>query len=395
MLRRLLSAALLFLPLGCRDADAPTTAPDLPPALAGLPTAQLQFRQIDVGGDHACGTTLDSLAYCWGSNSVGQLGDGTRITPLKPVPVEGGRRWRHLTTGGAFSCGVTSNFEAWCWGWNLTGQLGDGTTTNRVHPVRVAGGHKFRQIRAGSQHACALTTDNVAWCWGLNMFGQVGDGSTAHRRPSPVRVSGTRTFVELSAGAHHTCGRTSAGKAWCWGRNAFGALGEGTDTNRNVPKAVLGGLAFRQLYAGGAHTCAVTTGNKPYCWGHNNEGQLGDGTTDPHFTPHAVAAGGRSFESVSAGNAYSCGVTLSHQGLCWGRNVDGQLGDGTTSSPRLFPTMIAGSATNWQFVRAGSNSTCGVALSRLGLCWGRNDLHQLGDGTDQPSPVPVGVARPN
>ena len=108
MIRRLLSAALLLLPLGCRDADEPATAPDVSTGLAILPTAALQFRQIDVGGDHACGTTLDSLAYCWGSNSSGQLGDGTKITPLKPVPVEGRRRWRHVSPGGAFSCGVTS-----------------------------------------------------------------------------------------------------------------------------------------------------------------------------------------------------------------------------------------------------------------------------------------------
>lgn len=390
---RTLSAGLMLFAAACQDATDPTSvSTPATPALAT--TAALKFRQIDIGFDHACGTTTDSLAYCWGSGTVGELGTGTRITVRStPIAVEGGRRWRHVTTGAAFSCGVTSDLKAWCWGGNLHGELGDGTTTDRLHMVQVAGGHKFRQIRAGANHACALDTSNVAWCWGFNLFGQVGDGSTAHRRTSPVRVAGSHTFVELSGRTHHTCGLTSAGKAWCWGRNESGALGDGTKTNRNVPKAVLGGLTFSQLNAGGLHTCAVTTGHKAYCWGLNLDGQLGNGTTDTLLTPHAVA-GGQSFASVSAGSNHSCGVNLSGLGFCWGRNQNGQLGVGVFSGTHLLPEAVSGGRT-WQFVRAGASTTCGVTTDRRGFCWGENNVGQLGNGTQNQSAVPVAVAPPN
>ena len=390
---RSLGASLVLLAGACHDATAPSTAsiPAPPtPAIAAL----LKFRQIDIGFGSACGTTLDSLAYCWGENTLGELGDGTRTMHLTPTPVEGGRRWRHLTTGAGFACGVTSDFKAWCWGLNIRGQLGDGTTTNRLHMVQVVGGHKFRQIRAGAGHVCALDTSNVAFCWGYNLFGQVGDGSTAHRRTSPVRVAGSHKFVELSGRTHHTCGLTAAGKAWCWGRNESGALGDGTETNRNQPRAVAGGLTFRQVNAGGVHTCAVTTGNKAYCWGSNDDGELGDGTTVTHFTPHAVAAGGRSFDRVSAGSDHSCGVTLSGRGFCWGRNLNGQVGDGTLSVNRLLPTPVTGGRT-WLFLRAGATTTCGITGDRRGFCWGENNVGQLGNGTQTQSAVPVAVAPPS
>jgi alpha-tubulin suppressor-like RCC1 family protein len=82
--------------------------------------------------------TTDNLAYCWGINSEGQLGDGTTTNRLTPVPVAGGLQFRQVDEGSHYSCAVTTGDQAFCWGQNSLGELGDSTTTNRLTPVAVA-----------------------------------------------------------------------------------------------------------------------------------------------------------------------------------------------------------------------------------------------------------------
>lgn len=159
--------------------------------------------------------TTDNRAFCRGWNQFGQLGDGTDGTiaenRLEPVAVAGDLRLRNVSADGYHSCGVTTNGLACCWGFNGNGQLGDGTTTDHLGPVAVAGGLGFRTVSpAGSSHTCGLTTDDRAFCWGSNEFGQLGDGTTTDR-PTPTAVLGGLTFKEVSAGGSHACGLTTAG----------------------------------------------------------------------------------------------------------------------------------------------------------------------------------------
>ena len=131
-------------------------------------------------------------AFCWGQNSQGQLGDGTRTDRLAPVHVHaGGVQFRQVTaSGGGHSCGVSTDNLAYCWGLNNEGQLGDGTFSTRLTPVRVAGEHAFRAVDAGTDHTCGATRSDLGFCWGSNAFGKLGDG-TFSRRPKPVRVGRT------------------------------------------------------------------------------------------------------------------------------------------------------------------------------------------------------------
>jgi len=139
----------------------------------------------------SCGISAGQ-AYCWGSNLHGQLGDGTLTRRTRPVAVKGGLSFAQVNTGGGHTCGVTSSNLAYCWGWNGRGQLGDGSNTERTRPVRVAGGISFRAAAVGGGdggHSCGLSTANRAFCWGFNAFGQLGDGSTINRS-RPVAVLG-------------------------------------------------------------------------------------------------------------------------------------------------------------------------------------------------------------
>jgi alpha-tubulin suppressor-like RCC1 family protein len=134
--------------------------------------------------------TAAGAAYCWGDNESGQLGDGT-TTPnyWSPVPVLGELTFAEVSAGTHYSCGVTTGGAAYCWGWNSVGQLGDGTTTDRTTPVPVLGGLTFARVSAGYYHTCGVTTTGAAYCWGENNYGQLGNGTTT---PStvPVKVAG-------------------------------------------------------------------------------------------------------------------------------------------------------------------------------------------------------------
>ncbi|MFL5495998.1 MAG: RCC1 domain-containing protein [Gemmatimonadales bacterium] len=158
----------------------------------------LAFGRISAGSNHSCGVNGSNVAYCWGLNDSGELGINTSEGPetcagvsdcsTRPVRVVGGLSFRGVTAGGGYTCGATTADVAFCWGTNNLGQLGDGTTILRLRPVPVAGGLAFRQVNAGGFHSCGVNRTYVAYCWGENDRGQLGDGTTINRR-QPVAVA--------------------------------------------------------------------------------------------------------------------------------------------------------------------------------------------------------------
>jgi alpha-tubulin suppressor-like RCC1 family protein len=366
--------------ISCRSDDvAGPTPPRTPSALAAT-TATLPFTLVRAGLFHSCGLVSGGKAYCWGSNDNGQLGDGSTDNHALPTLVAGGLLFRALSAGYQHTCGLTSDGRAYCWGDNTYGALGDGTSvSSRLSPVPVAGGRRFRQISVGTYHSCALTTaaTNKIYCWGT---GFLGNGAGNSRYQSPQLVTGTRTYRSVDAGVNHTCAVSTTYKAFCWGYNFYGQLGNGASTEfvAKDPVAVAGLLQFRTISAGQYHTCAVTTANKAYCWGFGEYGQIGEGQTRLRFKPRAVL-GGLSFDRVTAGAHYNCGETIGNRTYCWGDNFSGQLGDGTQIT-RLTPTAVRGGLF-FQQVAAGGFHTCAFDASSQAWCWGYNYYGQLGNGT--------------
>jgi alpha-tubulin suppressor-like RCC1 family protein len=394
----ILAMVLVAVALGCReDAESPV-APDQPtPALAPTAAQVLSFRQVSAGWYHTCAVTTDNRAYCWGLNRDGELGDGTTNNSLTPVPVAGTVRFLQVSAGTFHACGVATDDRTYCWGFNGDGQLGDGTTTNHLTPVAGAGGRHFHEVRAGYRHTCGVTMAKRAYCWGSNSVGQLGDGTTTNRL-SPVAVTGGHHFRQVIAGNEYTCGATMAKRAYCWGLNAEGQLGDGTAGNaRRVPVAVAGGLRFRQVIAGrGSHTCGVTIGGRAYCWGRNKYGQLGDGTEYRPLAPVAVV-GELQFNWVAPGGEHTCGVTTGSLAYCWGWNYPfGTLGNGTTNQSWTPVAVAGGLHFGYGALSAGLVHTCGVTTGAGAYCWGGSPQGQLGDGTTSirttPVPIPVPVA---
>src|SRR5438105_6259284 len=207
----------------------------------------ISFSSISAGLHHSCAVTPAGAAYCWGWGGDGQLGTGFR-TPFRgpraslqtPLAVAGGRTFATVTAGWGRSCGVTTTGEAYCWGDDSYGQLGDGSRTSSLVPVPVTGGQQFASVTLGAYHACGVTTTNAAYCWGVNSQRQLGDGSRRFRA-SPAQVAGDLLFQSVRAGLFHTCGVTIAQVGYCWGYNLDGQVGDGTSAYAvATPVAVAG-----------------------------------------------------------------------------------------------------------------------------------------------------------
>ncbi|HET9385213.1 MAG TPA: hypothetical protein VFO67_08705 [Gemmatimonadales bacterium] len=260
-----------------------------------LVTGGLSFAALSAGGYHTCGVSTAGAAYCWGDNSGGQLGDSTMTRRSSPVLVAGGLSFAVVSAGGSsfgnpsHTCGVTTSGDTYCWGHNSSGQLGNGTTIRRLTPALVTGGRTFTHVSAGGGHSCGVTTTGDTYCWGYNGARQIGDGS-ATDQSTPMLVTGDLRFDAASAGYSHSCALRSSGEAYCWGSNGSGERGDGTNNNpRSNPGLVAGSLYFVGVSArGGFHTCGRTAEGRAYCWGNNDHGQLGDGTVTNRFTPVRV-----------------------------------------------------------------------------------------------------------
>jgi alpha-tubulin suppressor-like RCC1 family protein len=353
---------------------------------------------IAAGRSHTCALMEGGGVKCWGQNSVGELGDGTTTNRNRPVDVSGlSSGVVALVAGGRHTCALMGSGEVMCWGWNELGQLGDGTTINRLTPVPVTGlAAPVTALSAGGGHTCALS-GGAALCWGSNFFGQLGNGTTTTTpNPTPVPVTDLASgATALAAGGEHTCALMTGGGAKCWGYNTSGQLGATTGTYySSVPVDVvdLGGQATA-LVAGGDHTCARMSDSGAKCWGANGWGQLGDGTMTGRITPAYVSGLTSGVAALAAGTDHTCAVLETGGVKCWGWNLYGQVGDGTTTL-KTSPVDVTGLTDGAVPVAAGETHSCVVTVSAGAKCWGRNQLGQLGDWTTTDRYTPVDVKFP-
>lgn len=379
------------------------------------------WKLVHAGSNHACGITTAGIAQCWGQGGYGQLGIGIQGGSATPLEVLGGRVFTTVWAGDRTNCAVTTSAAAWCWGTDAFGSAGNGRDQgnfchpladeacdngpDQLVPVRVVGNQAWAQVTSGFHHSCGITTSGKAWCWGSNANGQLGTSASAGLTgrctdfafgffpcsDAPVAVMGGLTFKQIAAGFWHTCAVTTAGKAYCWGANPAGQVGDGTNTERRVPAPVAGNLTFTSVSAMFEHTCGVTTTGEGYCWGANQFGRVGDGTQNHTNVPRKVV-NVPPLKSITAGGYHSCGVTTAGAAYCWGWNNFGYIGDGSTNL-RLTAVPVSGGHV-WRSVEAGYQFTCGVTTAGDAFCWGFNGSGELGNGTFTDRFVPTKVSPP-
>ena len=335
---------------------------------------------VAAGESHSCVLMANGTLRCWGDNGYGQLGDGTTNLTTTPVVVHNlGGKAKAVRVGQAFSCALLASGAVRCWGHNSRGQLGIGSKQDSHLPVTVHPLGSAKNIGAGANHACAVLTNGNVYCWGANDFGQIGDGTT-HDRVTPVRVNLPGAAESVAAGDYHTCARLQNGQVWCWGANGQGQLGNpnaGWGSERPVQVQNLGGAATA-LDAGGYTTCAVV-GSGLRCWGENMYGQDGDGSYRAHSRPVSVAGLAGGVQDVRVSFDHACAqMDAGHGGrlMCWGSDAYGQLGRhrdlrwpwpiplGETPHPLLQPNHGAGRAGS-VFTLVGANlpTTTGGRIS--------------------------------
>ncbi len=361
--------------------DGTTTQRTRPVGVLGLGggPGEPDVDEIAAGSFHGCALTSAGGVKCWGRNGFGEVGDGTTTERDAPIDVIGLTSGAASAGAGTFhSCAVTDAGGARCWGSNSHGQLGDGTTANRSTPVSVTGLTNAISLAGGESHTCALTSTPGVKCWGKNSSGQLGDGTGGGSRATPVDVlaaPGGAPFSDamaLAAGSSYTCALTTAGGVKCWGS-------QGGPTPTDIAGLTSGIAAI----AGGSnHTCVLTAGGGVRCWGANSFGQLGDGTLINSATPVQVVGLESGVIAIGAGKSHSCAALAIGDVTCWGLNANGQLGNGTTTNssmpvavlglgPRVsIDTLPGGSVDASRHVAPGESFSVAVRVDDLSLTRG-------------------------
>ena len=335
------------------------------------------------GGGY-CAVLTSGGVDCWGEGQVGELGDGKSVLSNIPVPVVDVNGSGTLTgvasvtsdgtTSGEGYCALLTSGGVDCWGFGASGQLGNGSalptgTQSSSIPVTVVditGSGSLSGVTSlvsdGGGYCAVLTTGGVD-CWGQGQDGELGNGvSTETATPTPVSSrtgSGTLTGVVSVASADNGdgyCALLVSGGVDCWGWGASGQLGNGHfypwgNQGSSIPVAVVGATGFgtlggvSSLASDGTGYCATLTSGGVNCWGAGFWGQTGTGAESYSDTPQNVVAVSGSgnlggVTSVVSGTEGYCALLASGDLNCWGRGLNGELGNGV-----FYTSGYTGSAT--------------------------------------------------
>jgi alpha-tubulin suppressor-like RCC1 family protein len=250
-------------------------------------------------------------------------------------------------------------------------------------------------VSAGGEYTCVDLSDGTVRCVGRNQYGQHANG-TSNNFSSVLGPSELTNVNRVVAGDEFVCALLRDTTVKCWALGESGQLGDGTFTQYSPAPVAVSGLTGATALAGGyGHACALLADGSMRCWGGNIHGELGNGTTaDPTTGPPGSAlpvavTGIADAIAITTGAYHTCAVLSDGTARCWGINHQGQLGDGTRTSSSI-PVAVEGLA-NVAAISGGGVHTCAVLADRTVWCWGENEFGQLGDGTTATATTPVQV----
>lgn len=363
------------------------------------------WQQVAYGFRHSAGIQTGGTLYTWGWNDVGQLGSGGTTPVSEPHQVGSANDWAvvavsgtfdlELNTGGLHSAAIKADGTLWTWGSNSHGQLGDGTVSDRHLPTQVGTGATWTAVQCGSLHTVALRADGTLWSWGYNGSGQLGlgDQEDVHE---PTQVGTDTTWWRVATYADHCLALKMDSSLWSWGRNNYYQLGFFNDNQMKVEPTHVGtDTDWRAIATGTNYSFALKGTNTLWGWGRNDYGQLGVGDNSSyHPVPEQIGIA-TVWQAVACGDAHTIAQRMDGSLLGWGFNYDGELGVGNNTfffaSPLSLPNGV-GSAS----ISLGSNSSASIRTDGSLWAWGRNWEGALGVGDMEnhnvPMPVSCGVS---
>lgn len=378
---------------------------------------------VVMGGSHTFARTNKDRYFAWGNNNNGQLGDGTTEDRLSAVEItdsfslEVGEKINYFVAGDRHSGAVTNFGRVFTWGWNFSGRLGDGTSTQRINPTDITEnfslevGDKIAYLTMGMQTSAAISSTGRVYAWGANASGQLGDGTIFNKNlPTDITAKfNTETdekVVLISLGYVHSAALTNQGRVFTWGNNAYGQLGDGTNSFRINPVDITNNFNFASderamgINLGENFTILFTNKSNLFTFGLNDKGQLGNGNTDNSSTPininnqFTLQAEDRIIK-ISSGEAHSSFITSNYRVFIWGDNEFGQLGNGSFVK-RISPYEITNNLMlkTDELIYSISLSYGGTSLvTSLGQLkiWGNNDNGQLGNESTNTSSLPIDI----
>jgi alpha-tubulin suppressor-like RCC1 family protein len=365
-------------------------------SLTGRDAANRNYFPIRVssqGNAYTCAVQNGS-AWCWGSNASGQMGIGVSGGYYSTRQAVSGMSSgvSDIATGPGSVAGTACAVKdggVKCWGDNSNNILQNGTGVESNVPVQVIPANSgIVQVGVGWRYACALSNTGAVQCWGFGSWGQMGNG-TWTANSGRVTPTGMGSGVQsLSVGTDSACVIQSS-TVKCWGANGYGQIGNNSNTNVNVPTST--GYSFGTSLISvsvGQHLACVTGVNQSvWCWGRNDQDGTGTPGQPTYKTPMLVPLTGAvgtivGAQVVCAGIAPP--VSSTYTPVCWGANDLGQLGQGFVSDhedPPEPPINVP-----WTFAGSASNTVCVVTDGHL-KCWGQNSYGQVGAGAGAPDPV--------
>ena len=356
---------------------------------------------------HTCVILNDQTMRCWGDAGQGFLGNNDFwweywVPQYVSLGDNGGASYAVETSSwGHHSCTIMIDDAIKCWGEAGHGQLGHGVHGGfHSDPIGVASLNGTPvEIAAGFHHTCSIMDDYSLYCWGDNFYGQVGNNGTLGGAdedvgyPTHIPLPHNRTAIAVNLGGNSGCTILDNGSGMCWGLNDQGQLGDGTQTDRNVPTPITAIPANRTLAALAVSTqttCAILDNGRAVCWGLNDVGQFGDGTfTNSTSASYVSLPANRTAIAIDSGREHACAILDDNSAWCWGKNLDGQLGDNTTNWSNV-PVPVAGNHS-FSAISTGYYHTCGILTNASVYCWGYHGGGRLGIGIDVDADEPAWV----
>ncbi|OYU83221.1 MAG: chromosome condensation regulator RCC1 [Flavobacterium sp. BFFFF2] len=400
------------------------------------------WKSVDGGNLQTLGLKNSGALYAWGTNTFGQLGDGTNTDKLVPTHIGTATDWAKIISGEetnyviktdgtlyvsgsgadgelgtgnnqsvnvftALACptsttqcwvtgsannthvaGIKADGTLWAWGGNFMG-------TQLNAPTQIGTDHDWASVATGDYFVVALKTNGTLWAWGDNQYGELGNG-TANNEFNPVQVGTGTNWASISTGLKHVVARKTDGTLWTWGATVvhFAVGGnEAVDSFLTTPTQVgtSNGWGTAYIAAGAFHTLIVKGDGTLWGWGNNLVNQLGNGNTTSTTTPAQIGID-TDWRMVGPGWGSSFAIKTNGKLYAWGIG-DIRLGLGNLTSNVTVPTQV-GTDTDWKLVKGGNTLTTAIKTSGALYNWGNNHLGELGDGTttDRVTPTHIGTA---